>query len=198
MKSILQEDSSVCKAITKAWNSCQRPSEFSVNILSVEERNLFGFIKKPAVVSISYLPEKRTLNIKKEENRTQKVLMPNKKQVQYNEKFDKKNEQVKFGSFNKNIQDAPVIIWKKEYLDFVEKSLKDILHIIGFNADFNITVDNKMLNIFLDRRALKDLEDEKLFFISISTLLLQFLRKQFKKKFSNHYLIIHFKKNQNE
>lgn len=198
MKSILQEDSSVCKAIAKAWDSCQRPSEFTVKILSVEEKNLFGFVKKPAVISISYLPEKRTLNIKKEENKNEKVLLQNKKHSEYNEQFHKKNEQAKSGIFKKNIQDAPIIIWKKEYLDFVEKSLKDILHIIGFNADFNITVDNKMLNIFLDKRALKDIEDEKLFFISISTLLLQFLRKQFKKKFSNHYLIIHFKKNQNE
>ncbi len=193
MKSILQQDSSVLKAIEKAWNSCGCPAEFSICILSTEEKNFFGIVKKPAVISFSFLPEKRT----------KKILSDQKKGFDYKGKkidlSNAKNIKTKKESYikdrdKKELDPSFHVFWKKEYVDFVEESLKDIFRIIGFDSDFSFTVDNKMLNLFIDKKVLGDFEDEKMFFISMSNLLIQFLRKKFKKKFSSHYLIMHFKK----
>ena len=56
MKSMVQEGSSVAKAIDKAWELAGKPSEFTIKVMQVEERNFFGMVKKSAVVSIVYEP----------------------------------------------------------------------------------------------------------------------------------------------
>ncbi|MBU4269726.1 hypothetical protein KJ644_00010 [Candidatus Dependentiae bacterium] len=192
MKSILQEENSVIKAVEKAWDISGRPSEFSVKILNFEEKNFFGIIKKPAVVSISYNPEK-TVGVPK------KIEFQNKNKAIIAKVNQNRVENIKSGQEKVDIDFSKRhIVWKDEYVDHVKSSFKDILAIMQFNVDFSITVENKMLNIFLDKRILKDNEDEKMFFISISNLLMQFLRRKYKKKFSNYYLIIHSKNNKNE
>src|SRR5258708_17435903 len=59
MKSMLHEASSVIKAIEKAWIESGKPLEFTINIHEVEEKNFFGFTKRPAIVSITYDPRKQ-------------------------------------------------------------------------------------------------------------------------------------------
>ena len=58
MKSMLHEGASIVKAIEKAWKESGKPSEFTVNILEVGEKNFLGLTKRPAVVSITYDPRK--------------------------------------------------------------------------------------------------------------------------------------------
>ncbi|KKT01693.1 MAG: hypothetical protein UV79_C0006G0010 [candidate division TM6 bacterium GW2011_GWF2_43_17] len=54
MKSIVQEASSIEKAINKAWEEAGRPSEFSVRILEHPARNFFGFLKRSAKVALVF------------------------------------------------------------------------------------------------------------------------------------------------
>src|SRR6202050_469390 len=61
MKSMLYEASSVVKAIEKAWAESGNPGEFTVKVLEREEKNFFGFSKKPAVISIAYDPRKQQI-----------------------------------------------------------------------------------------------------------------------------------------
>jgi predicted RNA-binding protein Jag len=56
MKSLLQEASSVERAISQAWESAGSPQEFSVKIHDLGKRGFLGFSSKPAVVSITYKP----------------------------------------------------------------------------------------------------------------------------------------------
>jgi len=73
MKSMLYEASSVMKAIEKAWAESGHPSEFTVKVLEREEKNFFGFTKKPAVVSIAYDPRKQQLEKNNERSRDKKA-----------------------------------------------------------------------------------------------------------------------------
>lgn len=193
MKSILQEDSSVVKAIEKAWNQSGRPSTFTVNILNFEEKGLFGFLKQPAVVSVAYDPIKRTVYEKRP------VVGPNKSNKKKTEPYVVPNNKKPVSKERKESKiKKDQILWKDEFVSFVKLSFKDILKIMGFSVGFTVSVENKMLNIFLDSKILKDAEDEKMFFISISNLLMQFLKRKYKKKFSNYYLIIHSGKPNNK
>ena len=54
MKSIIEQASSIAKAIEKAWNQAEQPKEFSIKIFEKEERNFFGMTTKPAKVGIFF------------------------------------------------------------------------------------------------------------------------------------------------
>jgi predicted RNA-binding protein Jag len=54
MKSIIEQASSIMKAIEKAWNQAEQPKEFSIKIFEKEERNFFGMSVKPAKVGIFF------------------------------------------------------------------------------------------------------------------------------------------------
>lgn len=54
MKSIIEQASSIIKAIEKAWNQAEKPTEFSIKIFEQEERNFFGMSTKPAKIGIFF------------------------------------------------------------------------------------------------------------------------------------------------
>ncbi len=190
MKSILQEESSVIKAVERAWDISGKPYEFTVKVLSNEVRNFFGMLKSPAIISFTYNPKFRTDEAKE----VIKKETPKKIQQTLSKRDDSyRKDKRDFVPFKRDQE-----VWKKEFVADIKYWAEDILRIMGFKFGFNIVVENKMLNIYLDKRALKDAEDEKMFFISLSSILMQFLKRKYKKKFSNHYLIIHSNKIRND
>ena len=61
MKSLVEEASSITKAIEKAWIRAGQPQSFSVKIFEIPEVGFLGFVKKSAKVGIFFeepLPEK--------------------------------------------------------------------------------------------------------------------------------------------
>ena len=54
MKSIIEQASSIMKAIEKAWDQAEKPKEFSIKIFEQEERNFFGMATKPAKIGIFF------------------------------------------------------------------------------------------------------------------------------------------------
>ena len=57
MKSLVEEASSIAKAIEKAWERAGKPQSFSVKIYEAPEKNFFGFTKKSAKVGIFFEEE---------------------------------------------------------------------------------------------------------------------------------------------
>ena len=186
MKSMLQEAPTVLKAIEKAWRSCGEPEEFTIKVLEHEKKSFWGTIKKPAVISIVYEAGRAHEKITPEPFKREKIEAPKQPEI-------KRREEEK-----RSVQAAPVMKkqeiaygWTKEFINDVTFWLKEITSIMGFKINFNLKVDQKILNIYLDQSILQEKEDEKMFFISISHLLMQFLKRKYKKKFNNYYLIIH-------
>ena len=64
MKSIMEQASSIIKAIEKAWISADKPKEFSVKIFEKEEKNFFGITVKPAKIGI-FFSDKASLSQEK-------------------------------------------------------------------------------------------------------------------------------------
>lgn len=54
MKSIIEEASSVVKAIEKGWAQAGKPAEFSIKVFEVEQKNFLGMTTKSAKVAIFY------------------------------------------------------------------------------------------------------------------------------------------------
>jgi predicted RNA-binding protein Jag len=60
MKSIIEEASSIVKAIEAAWIRAEKPQEFSVKIFEEPEKNFFGMVTKSAKIALIFNPvEKR-------------------------------------------------------------------------------------------------------------------------------------------
>ena len=64
MKSIMEQGSTIIKAIEKAWDRAEKPKEFSIKIFEQEEKNFFGMSTKPAKIGI-FFEEKTTTTYEK-------------------------------------------------------------------------------------------------------------------------------------
>jgi predicted RNA-binding protein Jag len=60
MKSIIEQASSIMKAIEKAWDQADKPKEFSIKIFEKEEKNFFGMTSKPAKIGIFFTDKPTT------------------------------------------------------------------------------------------------------------------------------------------
>ena len=57
MKSIMEEASSIIKAIEKGWISAGQPKEFTVKILEEPQRNFIGMTVRSAKIGIFFSDE---------------------------------------------------------------------------------------------------------------------------------------------
>lgn len=54
MKSIIEEASSIQKAIEQAWDRAGKPLEFSIKVFQLPQKNFFGFTKVSAKIGIFF------------------------------------------------------------------------------------------------------------------------------------------------
>jgi len=59
MKSIIQEESSVERAIKVGWEKAGKPREFSVKIFEEEKKNFIGMTKQPAKIALFFEEKKQ-------------------------------------------------------------------------------------------------------------------------------------------
>jgi predicted RNA-binding protein Jag len=62
MKSIVEEASSIAKAIEKSWTRAGKPREFSIKIFEDAEKNFLGMTTKPAKIAIFFAESTATLS----------------------------------------------------------------------------------------------------------------------------------------
>jgi predicted RNA-binding protein Jag len=201
MKSILQEGSSIFKAVEQAWSTAGKPQEFTVKVLESESRNFLGITTKPAIISITYDIKSRFVrsqerviekSIKKQKKEKKQQLyqqtsssvknLKERDHVRAQKSFEKKHDTSKSKRFKG---------WDRELVDCSINWLNEMIRILGVKASVRYKADQRILNIYINKRLLEESEDEKMFFISLSHLLMQFLRRKYKKRFNNYYLIIH-------
>ncbi|MFH1831376.1 MAG: hypothetical protein ABH827_01100 [bacterium] len=82
------------------------------------------------------------------------------------------------------------LAWIDEWIETIDKDLKDIMVVMGIDTPFTIQADKKTLHINFTKNILATPEEERLLFISLSYLLIQFLKKRFKKKLRGFHLLI--------
>jgi len=85
MKSIIEEASSITKAIEKGWTSAGKPTEFTVKVLEQPVYNFLGFNTKPAKISFFFDDRTITATIEKQtrpESKKPQQRQPQAKQPQ--------------------------------------------------------------------------------------------------------------------
>lgn len=200
MKSIVQEASSIERAIDKAWNEAGKPREFTIKVLDAGEKNFFGISKRPAVVSIVYSPKKEKAKSRPNNNtgssdKPDYVVRERKptrsKKPNDNKKRDRDNrDRDNNKQFQSKVNPANAHEWHKQWVTYVENSLRALLEKMRITTPFHLIVDKKNLTISFTQGILEDEEEQRMFFASISYMAIQFLKRQYKNKFVGFKIIV--------
>lgn len=213
---MLHEASSVSKAIQKAWEQAGCPEEFTIKVLEVEKRGFAGlFVKSPAVVSITYAPptkqksrsgstdrqhqQKRSRSRHENKDRgnsskhvdNHKSSPEKKRSSNHGQQFNNPNHDVKPRDVVSIKKEKQVIEgWTQEQVQFIEKALKELNVHVAITAPFSLNTEKKVLHVVYDGAVCEKGEDERTIFISISHLLMQYLKKNFKRKFRGYHILV--------
>lgn len=205
MKSIMQEGSSVTKAIEQAWTSAGKPKEFSVRVFEEAQKNFIGMTVKPAKVAI-FFQEPRVVNPTDAQktnfdnkNRT-KDNAPRQTQPQpraINPRHERNPEQANkpqrtFATEDtEKVNTEPRIMWTDEMVNAAQEWLKSSFSAMEkSNINFSTNVNQYHLRFTVDKPVLEDKEKEQQLFKSFSFLMMQALKKQFRRPLRGFKIIL--------
>jgi predicted RNA-binding protein Jag len=198
MKSMLHEAATVAKAIEKAWTESGKPSEFTIKIHEMGEKNFLGFNKRPAIVSIIYDPRSQIAP-----SGDKKVIQPQQRQERYQqqgqrERGDQRRKQQQPADKRQpmvtrpvqEILPPPVEAWTQELVTDIEQGLKEIMAIMDIRIPYATRVDRRALYIIFERGIFPTVDEDRQLFAGLSHLLVQFLKKKHKKKLRGYHLVL--------
>lgn len=204
MKSIMQEASSVIKALEQAWLGADKPTEFSVKIFEEPKKNFFGMTTKSAKVGIFFQEEtrkaprpehakkaraERPQRQKFDQRADQKKVQPKKplkktvekqqpvKSRDLEEPRQEKQEKREFWS-------DQMIKMAKEWLEGSLKSMN--LSGVVYSADAN----NYYLRFTFEKPIAQTPEQEREIFRSFSFLMLQALKRRLKRPLRGYKIVL--------
>lgn len=195
MKSIIEEASSILKAIEKAWARAGNPREFSVKIFEDSQKSFFGLTTKQAKVGVFFeiepiavdttrsgQPHREENKHKKHQPQTRAQEQAPTQQPRYTAPQAPAHESVP------TEQPMPErkkrIAWNDDMLTAVSKWLNDLLKISNMGSyQPTLTVLDNRLIITFEEPLLPELEKTADLYRSLSYLLIGMVRSRFKKEF---------------
>lgn len=201
MKSIIEEASSISKAIENGWLKAGKPKEFSVKIFEEPKKNFFGITIKSAKIGIFFSDNKVHQEVKLRE----KPVIINKQQpkssvqITEQEQLEQKNSNSNLEKLDKKetkkhiSEKTSQSIWTQQMMGTITNWLEQILSDINDKQEdkinFSITQDNFHLKIYFQNPIFLDKTKEKQLFSSLSTLMLQMLKKQYRRPLKGYRII---------
>lgn len=198
MKSIIEEASSIGKAIETAWTQAGKPTEFTIRIFEESQKNMFGFTSKPAKIGIFYEESK------KHEKPQQHVAAPREHQKQLDNQKNKEND-IKTVVNHKQkevaIKPAPIVKpkreeveqadpWNEQMITYTNDWLTQLLKGLNVPNTFVITPERYHLKISFNGSIFEQPEKNRAFFRSCAHLLLQSIRNNFKRPLKGFKIIL--------
>lgn len=204
MKSIMEEASTIFRAIEKAWISAEKPSSFSVKVLEEPVKNFFGMTTKSAKIALFFDESQQPVQQKmrpqqpapqaqakkqhpkeqrgQEQRRTAPVEQRpmrehNKPQDKRVQRQPQENRQQRPVEQPKTEQ--PTVVWSPELTQAAQTWIKGMLETMNKKSSFTTHVQNNQLFIEV-KDVLVDNGRERLLLSSLAHLLMQSLRNQFK------------------
>lgn len=201
MKSIIEEASSVSKAIEKGWTRAGKPKNFSVKIYEEAEKNFFGLTTRSAKIALIFdektvqtaaekpAPLSHQNNTKKvEPTRThghkqpsgQPVRQPSTSPAAKDKDVRKKSVALEQENINQSVADQSVI--SEEIKSSLGAWIKEALIVMRIpETRFDLEIEGQTIRIVFAKSLLSDGNQEKALFKSFSYLALTTLRTKFKK-----------------
>lgn len=186
MKSIMEEASSIAKAIEKGWTRAGKPKEFTVRIFEEPQKNFLHFTVKPAKVGIFFkeqapVKETRAKEIKRlvEKRQTERDAVQGARAEKERQRVAKPPQPIKTDKWT-----APMIQEAKGWFDMVLRRI-DKAHV-----PYSLDAKKYSLIVQFSRPVLEDKKKEQLFFKSSSYLMLQALKRKFKRGLKGYKVVL--------
>jgi len=198
MKSLIEEASSITKAIEKGWIRAGKPRDFSIKIYEEPEKNFFGMTTKSAKIAIVFdektitvptektsVPQqvkqeqKRHLSQSQSPQRQQRVTPQPRERINTQEAHKPKVEQPRAVELSDEMKES-ISVWLGDTLRLMDK-----LH-----ASFALQTTDQFVRITFNTRLVEDNNQEKLLFRSLSYLMIASLRNKFKKSLRGLKLVL--------
>jgi|WetSurMetagenome_2_1015567.scaffolds.fasta_scaffold153456_1 predicted RNA-binding protein Jag len=220
MKSILHEAPTILKAIEKAWLDSGKPLEFTVHVHEEGEKNFLGISKRPAIVSITYEPkayeprrqpkapekreqpsfargqrpqpergkrDQRTDVRPKREFPEKTYQQPQPQPYQQQQQMQQQRQRQPMAQQQQFSQEE---FWTNELVNDIQIWFKEMITLLGITTAYDHKTDRRMLQLIFQDAVLPTADDERQLFIGMSYLLIQFLKKKYKKKLRGYHLVI--------
>ncbi len=195
MKSIMEEASSIIKAIEKAWQRADKPQNFSVKVFEEPEKNFLGITTKSAKIGLFFDEDKKW--DKKPVTAWQKPKKPI-APVQPKKPFaEKKLIKKKPAPTTISAPDRPITgikkpsLWNDQMVSIATKWVTDLLDLMGIkNISFTTSVKGNYLKLYFDSPVVEDQHKERFLFSSFAHLIIATLQNHFKKDLSHLKIIL--------
>jgi len=180
MKSLMEEASSISKAIEKGWLNAGKPAEFTIKVYEEAEKNFFGMTTKPAKIGIFFTEPKRAegRQRRKAEPRQQRPRSLTAREPRREAKPEEKREDL-----------GP--IWSDEMVASAKEWISNILQYMDFgHIPFTIEPSRFHLRITFEKGVLIDKDKQKHLFAIFSGLLLTMLKRQYKRPLRGYKVVL--------
>lgn len=179
MKSIMEEASSIAKAVEKGWIKAGQPKEFSVKIFEHPQKNFIGMTTKPAKIAIIFdeRPEAPRQKPQYTEESSKRVARVHPRQEQPARPARQKSQDAPV--VEQPIKPQPSEGWNSAMTDVVEAWLKKTLKIMGKEGvEFTMQKERTMLKINFNQPLLPDQTQQETLLKIFAQLLLQVVRHE--------------------
>lgn len=221
MKSIIQEASSIAKAVEQGWLKAGQPQEFSVKVLELPERNFIGFTTRSAKVALLFhdkkeeqqkdvahknrqpqqqrapqrqAPEREVRQQQQVERQQRPVRQERPERVERKEQFESRERQDVRQSqeHQERRQNQYQPLWTDAMVTEAQAWLETTLKLMDKSAiAFTIEPQQFHLRIVLTGAlSTEEPEKEKHVLASLSALLLETLKRKFRKQLRGHKIVI--------
>lgn len=194
MKSIVEEASSIEKAITSAWDRAGKPKKFTITIFQEPEKNFFGMTKAPAKIGFMFeerAPKSQKPSTHRPQQKTDIKHAPQVKQAHKKEQKQAVPQQQHHAQDRdqKNINR----FWSQEMVDAARNWLAQALELIDKKSvSFSAKPSRYHLKIQFSEPLSADEKKQKNMFRSLAHLVMQAQRAQFKKALKHHKVILSY------
>jgi predicted RNA-binding protein Jag len=193
MKSIMEEASSIIKAIEKGWASAGQPKEFTIKIFEEPQKNFIGLTTRPAKIGIFFqesaqkeAPSRKQKPVTEEprrRTRTPEVKQPT--------RAPKIKESVKEERAPREMEERQGPVWSDEMVATVNEWVTHLLPLMDLDkTPFTIAPEHFHLRIEFQGPLLEDKSREKHLFASLSSLLLTMLKRQYRRPLKGYKIVL--------
>ncbi len=207
MKSIMEEASSIMKAIEKGWQTAGKPKEFTVKIFEEPQKNFIGMTTKPAKVAIIFSEAPTQTEAKprrgrpaepreergrqQPERRERQPRQPREQvEVKQREEVKRPARRVEEGETAAERLEKLGPVWTEDMISSAHEWLNDILRMIDVKVPFTVTPERFHLKIQFSGPVYDETKREKHLFASVSHLLLTMLKRQYKRPLKGYKIVL--------
>lgn len=203
MKSIMEEASSIFKAIENAWKRAGQPHDFSVKVYEEPQRNFFGLTVKSAKIGL-FFDEKAPAKVtstkavspasKQKTEPQQKTVRsekptPQKKTVREvkstpSASVTREDASLQTKSTQREKTESTESIWTPDMVNAAEEWMRSSLSLMNMpQVKFSTKLSKYYIHFSFDSKLLENNMKEKTLFRSFAYLIMAALRNKFKKEF---------------